>query len=179
MSPGSIAQDRLCVGAWVLQFIPHLASTGMAGFVLANGSMSSNPSADGDIRKALIEADLVDCMVAPRSAVLQHADSRLPLVPDPQQGRQPRSQVRGRAPGPPQADAARNLGTLIDLVHLELTDANFEKITPGALRPPTAYADVAWFCKSATIEEIATRSFRAGLLPDTALPAGQSHVTWQ
>jgi type I restriction-modification system DNA methylase subunit len=50
--------------AWVQHFIHHLAPTGMAGFVLANGSMSSNQSGEGEIRKAIIEADLVDCMVA-------------------------------------------------------------------------------------------------------------------
>ncbi|MBU4226620.1 MAG: type I restriction-modification system subunit M [Chloroflexi bacterium] len=50
--------------AWVQHFIHHLAPNGTAGFVLANGSMSSNTSGEGEIRKALIEADLVDCMVA-------------------------------------------------------------------------------------------------------------------
>ena len=50
--------------AWVQHFIHHLAPHGMAGFVLANGSMSSNQSGEGDIRQKLIEADLVDCMVA-------------------------------------------------------------------------------------------------------------------
>ncbi len=50
--------------AWVQHFIHHLAPTGMAGFVLANGSMSSNQSGEGETRKAIIEADLVDCMVA-------------------------------------------------------------------------------------------------------------------
>jgi type I restriction enzyme M protein len=49
--------------AWVQHFI-HLAPHGMSGFVLANGSMSSNQSGEGDIRRALIEADIVDCMVA-------------------------------------------------------------------------------------------------------------------
>ena len=44
--------------------IHHLNPTGIAGFVLANGSMSSNQSGEGDIRKALIEADRVDCMIA-------------------------------------------------------------------------------------------------------------------
>jgi type I restriction enzyme M protein len=48
----------------VQHFIHHLAPHGMAGFVLANGSMSSNQSGEGDIRRAIIEADLVDCMVA-------------------------------------------------------------------------------------------------------------------
>ena len=50
--------------AWVQHFLHHLAPQGQAGFVLANGSMSSNQSGEGEIRKALIEADLVDCMVA-------------------------------------------------------------------------------------------------------------------
>jgi hypothetical protein len=50
--------------AWVQHFILRLAPHGMAGFVLANGSISSNQSGEGTIRQALIEADLVDCMVA-------------------------------------------------------------------------------------------------------------------
>jgi type I restriction enzyme M protein len=50
--------------AWVQHFLYHLAPIGTAGFVLANGSMSSNQSGEGEIRKAIIEADLVDCMVA-------------------------------------------------------------------------------------------------------------------
>src|SRR5206468_7088089 len=50
--------------AWVQHFIHHLSPTGIAGFVLANGSMSSNTSNEGEIRKNMIEADLVDCMVA-------------------------------------------------------------------------------------------------------------------
>jgi type I restriction enzyme M protein len=48
----------------VQHFIHHLAPHGMAGFVLANGSKSSNQSGEGDIRRAPIEADLVDCMIA-------------------------------------------------------------------------------------------------------------------
>jgi type I restriction enzyme M protein len=50
--------------AWVQHFIHHLSPHGMAGFVLANGSMSSNQSGEGEIRQKLIESDLVDCMVA-------------------------------------------------------------------------------------------------------------------
>jgi type I restriction enzyme M protein len=49
--------------AWVQQFIHHLAPNGIAGFVLANGSMSSNTSGEGEIRKNIVEADLVDCMI--------------------------------------------------------------------------------------------------------------------
>ena len=50
--------------AWVQHFLHHLAPTGIAGFVLANGSMSSQQSGEGEIRKAIVEADLVDCIVA-------------------------------------------------------------------------------------------------------------------
>jgi type I restriction enzyme M protein len=50
--------------AWVQHFIYHLSPTGLAGFVLANGSMSSNQSGEAEIRRNIIEADLVDCMVA-------------------------------------------------------------------------------------------------------------------
>ena len=50
--------------AWVQHFIHHLSPNGIAGFVLANGSMSSNQSGEGEIRKNIIEADLVDCMIA-------------------------------------------------------------------------------------------------------------------
>ena len=50
--------------AWVQHFIHHLSPTGTAGFVLANGSMSSNTSNEGEIRKNIILADMVDCMVA-------------------------------------------------------------------------------------------------------------------
>ena len=50
--------------AWVQHIIHHLAPHGVAGFVLANGSMSSNQSGEGEIRKNIIKADLVDCMVA-------------------------------------------------------------------------------------------------------------------
>ena len=50
--------------AWVQHFLHHLSPRGIAGFVLANGSMSSNQSGEGEIRKAIIEADLVDCVIA-------------------------------------------------------------------------------------------------------------------
>lgn len=49
--------------AWVQHFIYHLAPTGSAGFVLSNGSLSSNTGGEGDIRKRMVEADLVDCIV--------------------------------------------------------------------------------------------------------------------
>jgi hypothetical protein len=65
--------------AWVQHFIHHLAPNGTAGFVLANGSMSSNQSGEGEIRKSIVEADLVDCMIA-LPGQLFYAMQGLPVV---------------------------------------------------------------------------------------------------
>ena len=70
--------------AWVQHFLHHLAPRGTAGFVLANGSMSSNQSGEGEIRKNIIEAGLVDCIIAlPGQLFRSTPDTRLPLVPVP------------------------------------------------------------------------------------------------
>jgi len=61
--------------AWVQHIVHHLAPAGVAGFVLANGSMSSNQSGEGEIRKSLIEADVVDCMVAAECSAVVCAEA--------------------------------------------------------------------------------------------------------
>jgi type I restriction enzyme M protein len=82
----------------VQHFSHHLAPHGMAGFVFANGSMSSNQSGEGDIRRALIEADLVDCMVAlPGQLSYSTQIPALPLVPREKQKRRRQT----RLPRPP------------------------------------------------------------------------------
>ena len=87
--------------AWVQHFIHHLAPTGVAGFVLANGSMSSNQSGEGEIRKAIIEADLVDCMVAlPGQLFYSTPNPRLPLVSRTRQKEQPVQRPAGQSPLP-------------------------------------------------------------------------------
>ncbi|MBE2260331.1 MAG: type I restriction-modification system subunit M, partial [Rhodobacteraceae bacterium] len=158
--------------AWVQHFIHHLAPAGTAGFVLANGSMSSNQSGEGDIRRALIEADLVDCMVALPGQLFY--STQIPVClwflaksksADAKRG------LRDRRQQTLFIDA-RKLGTLIDRVHRELTDADLQKITTtyhlwrsARLSPSplagegraegASYADIAGFCKSATTAEIA------------------------
>jgi type I restriction enzyme M protein len=111
--------------AWVQHFIHHLAPTGLAGFVLANGSMSSNQSGEGEIRKAIIEADLVDCMVALPGQLFY--STQIPvclwfLARDKKNGR-----FRDRR-GETLFIDARKLGTMVDRVHRELTDADIAKI---------------------------------------------------
>ena len=168
--------------AWVQHFIHHLAPQGMAGFVLANGSMSSNQSGEGDIRRALIEADLVDCMVALPGQLFY--STQIPVCLWFLAKNKAAAAKRGFRDRRKQTlfIDARKLGTLIDRVHRELTDADLNKITatyhawrgdvsaPGNAKPqlgasanqaelglgaPGAYADVAGFCKSATTAEIA------------------------
>ena len=144
--------------AWVQHFIHHLAPDGMAGFVLANGSMSSNQSGEGEIRKALIEADLVDCMVALPGQLFY--STQIPvclwfLTRTKNDGKR-----RDRRKQTLFIDA-RKLGTLIDRVHRELTDADIQKIvgTYHAWRgdkDAAKFEDVAGFAKSATTGEIAT-----------------------
>ena len=143
--------------AWVQHFIHHLAPDGFAGFVLANGSMSSNQSGEGDIRQKLIEADLVDCMVALPGQLFY--STQIPvclwfLAKNKKDGKR-----RERRQQTLFIDA-RKLGTLIDRVHRELTDADIAKIvgTYHAWRGEKGagkFADVAGFAKSATTAEIA------------------------
>jgi type I restriction enzyme M protein len=142
--------------AWVQHFIHHLSPTGVAGFVLANGSMSSSQSGEGEIRKAIIEADLVDCMVALPGQLFY--STQIPvclwfLARDKRNHR-----FRDRRGNTLFIDA-RKLGTMIDRVHRDLTDADIQRIagTYHAWRGDKGagkYKDIAGFCKSAKLEEI-------------------------
>jgi type I restriction enzyme M protein len=142
--------------AWVQHFIHHLAPNGFAGFVLANGSMSSNQSGEGEIRQAIIEADLVDCMVAMPGQLFY--STQIPvclwfLARNKSDGK------RRNRKGETLFIDARKLGTLVDRVHRELTDADIAKIVSAyhAWRGDKGagnYADVAGFRKSATRDEI-------------------------
>ncbi|MBI4720122.1 MAG: N-6 DNA methylase [Chitinivibrionia bacterium] len=141
---------------WVQHFIHHLAPNGLAGYVLANGSMSSNQSGEGEIRKAMVEADIVDCMVAMPGQLFY--STQIPVC----LWFIARSKKNGRfrdRRGETLFIDARKLGTLRDRVHRELTDEDIARITDTyhAWRGDKGagkYEDVAGFCKSATTNEI-------------------------
>ena len=147
--------------AWVQHFVSHLAPNGIAGFVLANGSMSSNQSGEGEIRKAMIEADLVDCMVALPGQLF--FSTQIPvclwfLARNKKNGR-----FRDRR-GETLFIDARKLGTMTDRTHLELTEEDAVKIsgTYHAWRGDQGageYADIAGFCKSARLDEIRAHGY--------------------
>ena len=141
--------------AWVQHMVHHLSPSGIAGFVLANGSMSSNQSGEGDIRKSLIEADLVDCMVALPDKLFY--STPIPaclwfMARDRAGGR-----FRDRR-GEVLFIDARRLGHMIDRRHRDLRDDDIARIaeTYHAWKCSSAdeYENVPGFCKSATSNEI-------------------------
>jgi type I restriction enzyme M protein len=145
----------------VQHFIHYLAPTGLAGFVLANGSMSSNQSGEGEIRKAIIEADLVDCMVALPGQLFY--STQIPVCLWFLARNKRNSRFRDRR-GETLFIDARKLGTMADRVHRELTDADIAKIagTYHAWRGDkgaSEYADVPGFCKRATLEDIGKHGY--------------------
>ena len=152
--------------AWVQHFLHHLAPAGLAGFVLANGSMSSQQSGEGEIRKAIVEADLVDCMVALPGQLFY--STQIPvclwfLSRDKKNGLGGRGKKMRNRKGETLFIDARKLGTMIDRVHRELTEADIERIAGTYHRwrgdGSNKYEDVPGFCKSATTEEIEAHHF--------------------
>ena len=139
--------------AWVQHFLHHLAPNGTAGFVLANGSMSSNTSGEGDIRKAIIEADLVDCMVALPGQLF--FSTQIPVCLWFLTRNKNNSKSRNRK-GETLFIDARKLGTLIDRVHRDLADEDIARIadTYHAWKSGEKYENVAGFCSSVTLKEI-------------------------
>jgi type I restriction enzyme M protein len=140
--------------AWVQHFIHHLSPSGTAGFVLANGSMSSNTSGEGEIRKNIIEADIVDCMIALPSQLFYN--TMIPVCLWFIARDKKNHKFRDRR-GEALFIDARNMGTMVDRRHRELTDDDIIKIagTYHAWRGKAGkYKDIAGFCKSANLDEI-------------------------
>jgi type I restriction enzyme M protein len=147
--------------AWLQHIHHHLAPNGTAGVVLANGSMSSNQSGEGEIRKAMIEADAVDCMVALPGQLFY--STQIPAClwflarnKNPANGKA--GGLRDRR-GQVLFIDARKLGVLVDRTRRELTDEEVQKIADtyhAWLGEEGAgdYADVAGFCKSASMDDI-------------------------
>lgn len=140
--------------AWVQHFIHHLTPTGMAGFVLANGSMSSNMAGEGTIRKNIIESDLVDCMVALPSQLFYN--TMIPVCLWFIARNKKNHPFRNRK-GEILFIDARHMGVMFDRRHRELTNEEIQNIsgTYHAWRSKDGqYLDIAGFCKSAKLDEV-------------------------
>ena len=145
--------------AWIQHFIHHLAPQGVAGFVLANGSMSSNTSGEGDIRQAIIEADLVDCMIALPGQLFYTTQIPVCLWFLTRSKKMDAARGFRKREGETLFIDARKMGTLIDRTHRELNDGELAEIarTFHAWRGETkdgVYADIPGFCKAATLKDI-------------------------
>ena len=147
--------------AWVQHMVHHLAPYGVAGFVLANGSMSSNTSGEGEIRKNLIEADLVDCMVALPGQLFY--STQIPvclwfLAKNRDDGRGMAGKELFERSGEVLFIDARNMGFMADRTHRELSDADIQKIADTYHNwrgdGEEEYADIPGFCKAASLDDI-------------------------
>ncbi|MFZ2955429.1 MAG: class I SAM-dependent DNA methyltransferase [Candidatus Ozemobacteraceae bacterium] len=142
--------------AWVQHFIHHLAPAGVAGFVLANGSMSSNQSGEGEIRKNIIEADMVDCMVALPGQLFYSTQIPVCLWFLTRNKKNPKFRARS---GETLFIDARKMGQMADRTHREFTDEDINKIagTYHAWRGDKEsgkYADVAGYCAGVKLDDI-------------------------
>jgi len=148
--------------AWLQHFVSKLAPFGSAGVVLANGSMSSEISTEGDIRRAMIEDDLIDCMVALPSQLFYN--TQIPaclwfLT----RNKEETSKFRNRKNETLFIDA-RELGSMISRRQKELTQEDITEIanTYHSWRdkePRTLYEDKAGFCKSAALQDIRKNNY--------------------
>ena len=143
--------------AWLQHMLYHLSPTGSMALLLANGSMSSNAGGEGDIRKALIENDLVECMVALPGQLF--TNTQIPaciwfLTKSKKQRGGPGG-YRNRS-GETLFIDARKVGYMVDRVLRAFTPDDLQKIagTFAAWKRGQAYVDVAGFCKSATKQDI-------------------------
>ena len=145
--------------AWVQHFVHHLSPSGTAGFVLANGSMSSMQSGEGNIRKRIVEADLVDCVVACPSQLFYATGIPVCLwIVTRNKTGKGRYDRRGET----LFIDARALGRMETRVHRVFDPDEIAKVatTYHAWRDgKESYTDTPGFCKSATIQRLAAHDY--------------------
>jgi type I restriction enzyme M protein len=147
--------------AWIQHFIHHLTPNGRAGFVMSNGSLTSNTNREGKIREQIVRADLVDCIVALPGALF--FTTQIPVCLWFIDRDKASSGERDRR-GETLFIDARQMGTKISRTQIELTDDELARIVTRYHawrgRPDTdEYTDEPGFCKTSTIEEIERAGF--------------------
>ncbi|KGY09206.1 type I restriction-modification system subunit M [Vibrio sinaloensis] len=144
---------------WIQHMLHHLNDNGSMGLLLANGSMSSNTNNEGEIRKALIEADLVECMVALPGQLF--TNTQIPacvwfLTKNKKGGTSPSQKGKRDRHGETLFIDARNLGFMKDRVLRDFTNDDIAKIADvfHAWQSGTDYQDEKGFCFSAKLEDM-------------------------
>jgi type I restriction enzyme M protein len=144
---------------WIQHMLHHLNENGSMGLLLANGSMSSNTNNEGEIRKSLIEADLVECMVALPGQLF--TNTQIPaciwlLTKNKKGGMSPTQKGKRDRRGETLFIDARNLGFMKDRVLRDFTDVDIAKIANvfHAWQSGTDYQDEKGFCFSAKLEDM-------------------------
>lgn len=151
--------------AWVQHFIYHLAPNGVAGFVLANGSLSSNTSGEGTIRQAIIEADLVDCIVAMPGQLFYSTPIPVALwflARNKHEGKGNDEQILRDRRGEVLFIDARQLGYLEDRTHRNLGESDIATIvqTYHSWREKAGgYEDSPGFCRSTDLTMVKEQGF--------------------
>ena len=147
--------------AWIQHFVHHLAPNGVAGFVLANGSLSSKTSGEGEIRKALVDANLVDCIVALPEKLFFNAGIPVCLwfLSKNRAGKGHRDRK-----GEVLFIDARKLGYMATRTLRSLSSEDSTRISSTYhnwrnAEPEETYEDIAGFCKSASFKEIAKHDY--------------------
>ncbi|MBK8807599.1 MAG: SAM-dependent DNA methyltransferase [Bacteroidales bacterium] len=149
--------------AWLQHFIHKLSPTGTAGIVLANGSMNSNTGNEGEIRKAMIDAGVIDCMVALPAQLFYNTmiPACLWFLAKNRTGNGSSLPFRNRENEILFIDA-RKLGTMINRRNKELSDSDINQITDTYhlwRNVGGQYNDIAGFCKAATIDEVVQNNY--------------------
>ena len=140
--------------AWVQHFLYHLSPNGIAGFVLSNGSMSSNTSNEGRIRQAIVKDDLVECIVALPDKLFYNTGIPACLW---------FLSKNKKKSGEILFIDARNMGEMVTRRHRELSDDDLKVITSKYHdwkgTKDGEYEDIKGFCKSASLEEVEKHEF--------------------
>ncbi|MFD1396527.1 type I restriction-modification system subunit M [Kroppenstedtia eburnea] len=147
--------------AWIQHMVSKLAPSGVAGFVLANGSMSTNQTSEAAIRKGLIENDQVDAIVTLPGQLFY--STQIPVClwfltkNKAAQGHRDR---RGEI----LFIDARKLGHMVSRIHKEFSEEDIRKVADTyhawrGQREAGEYKDVKGFCKAATLEEVRTHEY--------------------
>ncbi len=154
---------------WILHMVSKLSANGVAGFVLANGAMSTNTKGEGEIRKKLIENDLIDCMIAlpgqlfyttqiPVCLWFITKNKKAETIPGHSD-----SSHRNRQ-GETLFIDARNMGEMVDRAHKELTTDDIAEIARvyhawrGEVKDGE-YQDLPGFCKAVSLDEIKSHDY--------------------